>query len=122
MSIRRQPSVNSSSSSQATEGVGHQESENMYNDAEHYRSIFTNDSRFFDTSLHLYRSYQRLGYIDSENGKTKRSSLLKPPGSVRSHSNGKKLNRSKNRPGFSSNQSFSVPSSNNGPIKPSKTA
>ncbi|CAF3609631.1 unnamed protein product [Rotaria socialis] len=36
-----------------------------YENRDHFQSIFTNDSRFFDTSLHLYKSYAALGYIQS---------------------------------------------------------
>jgi hypothetical protein len=39
----------------------------LYEDRDHFQSIFTNDSRFFDTSLHLFKSYCSLGYIELEN-------------------------------------------------------
>ena len=39
----------------------------LYEDRDHFQNIFSNDSRFFDTSLHLYKSYLARGYIPSEN-------------------------------------------------------
>ena len=40
-------------------------SNRLYNDHHNYQIIFSNDSRFFDTSLHLYKSYRKLGYIQA---------------------------------------------------------
>ncbi|CAF0827327.1 unnamed protein product [Adineta ricciae] len=45
----------------------------LYNDRQHYQIIFTNDSRFFDTSLHLFKSYCDLGYIESDQKKSKKN-------------------------------------------------
>jgi len=44
----------------------------LYNDHQNYQIIFTNDSRFFDTSLHLFKSYRDLGYIPLDNKKSKK--------------------------------------------------
>jgi hypothetical protein len=49
----------------------------LYNDRQNYQVIFTNDSRFFDTSLHLFKSYCDLEYIKSDKKKS-RKSLLYP--------------------------------------------
>lgn len=42
----------------------------LYEDRTHFQAIFSNDSRFFDTSLHLFKSYSALGYIPSNEDKT----------------------------------------------------
>ncbi|CAF2405861.1 unnamed protein product [Rotaria sp. Silwood2] len=47
----------------------------LYENREHFQAIFTNDSRFFDTSLHLFKSYCALGYIQTDDAKTKRLNL-----------------------------------------------
>jgi hypothetical protein len=45
----------------------------LYEDRDHFQSIFSNDSRFFDTSLHLFKSYSSLGYIElNDNEKPKK--------------------------------------------------
>ena len=44
----------------------------LYEDQEHFQAIFSNDSRFFDTSLYLYKSYSKLGYIQSNMEKVRK--------------------------------------------------
>jgi len=44
-------------------------SNDLYEDRDHFQAIFTNDSRFFDTSLHLFKSYAALGYIQFNDDK-----------------------------------------------------
>jgi hypothetical protein len=46
-------------------------SNGLYEDRDHFHAIFSNDSRFFDTSLHLFKSYCALGYIQSNDEKHK---------------------------------------------------
>lgn len=62
-------------------------SNRLYNDHQNYQIIFSNDSRFFDTSLHLYKSYRKLGYIqiNSQNGKN--NSRLKLNTTLRTSTN-----------------------------------
>ena len=50
----------------------------LYNDHQNYQTIFTNDSRFFDTSLHLYKSYRKLGYIQSDKRKPLKVTVIPP--------------------------------------------
>lgn len=55
----------------------------LYNDRQNYQIIFSNDSRFFDTSLHLFESYRDRGYVEVEKKKSKKkpsynSNNLKP--------------------------------------------
>jgi hypothetical protein len=38
-------------------------SNDLYENRDHFQAIFSNDSRFFDTSLHLFKSYSTLGYV-----------------------------------------------------------
>jgi len=75
----------------------------LYNDHQNYQIIFTNDSRFFDTSLHLFKSYRDLGYIPLDNKKSKKSlfstSTNPPP---KSQSNGTNRRTKSKRTGFSS--------------------
>jgi len=72
----------------------------LYNDHQNYQIIFTNDSRFFDTSLHLFKSYCDLGYIQLNDKKSKKKlNTLKP------QANGHE-NRSRSQTGFSSNHNF----------------
>ena len=47
-------------------------SNGLYEDRDHFHAIFTNDSRFFDTSLHLFKNYLALGYIQADDGKHKK--------------------------------------------------
>jgi hypothetical protein len=47
-------------------------SNDLYEDRDHFQAIFTNDSRFFDTSLHLFKSYYALGYIQGDDEKNKK--------------------------------------------------
>ncbi|CAF0891518.1 unnamed protein product [Rotaria sp. Silwood1] len=47
----------------------------LYENREHFQAIFTNDSRFFDTSLHLFKSYCALGYIQTGDEKAKKNSF-----------------------------------------------
>jgi len=49
----------------------------LYENRDHYQVIFSNDSRFFDTSFHLFKSYVSLGYIASDENKSKHD-LLSP--------------------------------------------
>jgi len=44
-------------------------SNDLYEDRDHFQAIFTNDSRFFDTSLHLFKSYYAMGYIPLDDKK-----------------------------------------------------
>jgi len=81
MSITRSISTNSTSSSNITptvqpNGQRIDPSNILYNDHQNYQTIFTNDSRFFDTSLHLFKSYCDLGYIKLHNKKSKKIYLL----------------------------------------------
>jgi hypothetical protein len=89
MSIRRSLSIDSTSSSATIPTTQKNDqpidsSNILYNDRQHHQTIFSNDSRFFDTSLHLYKSYRSLGYIKLDTEKSKRrlfsssSSTLKP--------------------------------------------
>jgi hypothetical protein len=76
----------------------------LYNDRQHYQIIFTNDSRFFDTSLHLFKSYCDVGYIKLDN-KKKRKSLLSSSSTntLRPLSNGVNIPLRTKSIGFSSN-------------------
>jgi hypothetical protein len=47
-------------------------SNGLYEDRNHFQAIFSNDSRFFDTSLHLFKSYCTLGYIQSKEEKSRK--------------------------------------------------
>ena len=60
----------------------------LYNDHQNYQTIFSNDSRFFDTSLHLYKSYRKLGYIPIDNKKSKKSKVPNATHISKAQSNG----------------------------------
>jgi len=84
MSITRSISTNSTSSSNITptvqpNGQRIDPSNILYNDHQNYQTIFTNDSRFFDTSLHLFKSYCDLGYIKLHNKKSKKNLFASSP-------------------------------------------
>ena len=71
MSMSRSVSIDSSASTATVTTFSPADlpgdaSNGLYEDREHFQSIFTNDSRFFDTSLHLFKSYFALGYIPIE--------------------------------------------------------
>lgn len=44
----------------------------LYEDRTHFQAIFSNDSRFFDTSLHLFKSYCAAGYIQLNEDKVRK--------------------------------------------------
>jgi hypothetical protein len=75
----------------------------LYNDRENYQIIFTNDSRFFDTSLHLFKSYRDLGYIQLDNKKSKKNGYSSSSNTMKTQTN--RFNGSwRTKPsGFSSN-------------------
>ncbi|CAF1019254.1 unnamed protein product [Adineta steineri] len=77
MSISRSVSINSSTSTATMTTISPTDlvansSNGLYENREHFQAIFTNDSRFFDTSLHLFKSYYSLGYIPSDDEKHKK--------------------------------------------------
>ncbi len=77
MSIGHSISVDSSSSTATMTTIpsidlANNLSNNLYEDRDHFQAIFSNDSRFFDTSLHLFKSYCALGYIPSNEEKNKK--------------------------------------------------
>jgi hypothetical protein len=59
----------------------------LYENRDHFQAIFSNDSRFFDTSLHLFKSYVELGHIESTEKKNKKFSMasLTASGNGRKH-------------------------------------
>lgn len=75
----------------------------LYNDRENYQIIFTNDSRFFDTSLHLFKSYRDLGYIQLDNKKSKKNGYSSSSNTVKSQTNGFNDSWRPKPSGFSSN-------------------
>lgn len=75
MSMSRSASIDSSASTATATTFSHVDlpvdsSNGLYEDREHFQAIFTNDSRFFDTSLHLFKSYYELGYISADEDKS----------------------------------------------------
>ncbi|CAF2396789.1 unnamed protein product [Rotaria sp. Silwood2] len=112
MSLKHSVSTNSTSSSATVPTMPPNEetfdpSNILYNDRQNYQIIFSNDSRFFDTSLHLFKSYCELGYVQLDNKKSKRNSYAssstnapKPP------SNGLSSRWRPKPTGFSSNQNI----------------
>ena len=117
-STRANSSSSSSTVSGQTTSVQYNDPSNMlYNDSEHYQNIFKNDSRFFDTSLHLFQCYRNLGYIESNYQKAKKRgfSTTSNSNTVRSGSNGLDTLFRSRQPGFSSNQNM------NGTLKPNLT-
>ncbi|CAF1251257.1 unnamed protein product [Rotaria magnacalcarata] len=93
MSFKHQRRINSTTSSNTTPSLLPDDetmdpSNLLYNDRQNYQIIFSNDSRFFDTSLHLFKSYCDLGYIKVDKKKSKKnppssssSNTLRPPSS-----------------------------------------
>ncbi|UJR21403.1 hypothetical protein I4U23_024493 [Adineta vaga] len=80
MSMSRSISIGSSASTATMTTISPDDlavnsSNNLYENREHFQSIFTNDSRFFDTSLHLFKSYYALGYIQTEDEKYDKQSV-----------------------------------------------
>lgn len=82
MSLTPSMSTSSTSSSNTNHRMQSNEqddldpSNRLYNDHQNYQIIFSNDSRFFDTSLHLYKSYRKLGYIQATSRNRKNDSRL----------------------------------------------
>src|SRR4051794_12956597 len=77
MSLSHSISVDSSSSTATMAtmpptDLANNSSNGLYEDRDHFQAIFSNDSRFFDTSLHLFKSYCSLGYIQSNEGKLRK--------------------------------------------------
>jgi len=113
MSRKRSDSNHSSSSSNTTTSANNHENSNvLYNDHEHYEVIFKNDSRFFDTSLHLFKSYRKRGYLPPKTKKRGKSPLLSVPPvlkkiSSRASPNSGSLGKSK-LIGFNSNHNVSI--------------
>jgi hypothetical protein len=75
MSIVHSISVDSSTSTATMTTIppidlANNSSNGLYEDRDHFQAIFSNDSRFFDTSLHLFKSYCTLGYIQSKQEKS----------------------------------------------------
>ena len=109
MSVRRSVSSDSSSSTNTASAVAGNDASNLlYNDRQNYQIIFKNDSRFFDTSLHLFKSYCDLGYVKSENEKSKRRFFSSSSSSSSSNTHKSRSNGSTSRwrppvVGFSSN-------------------
>lgn len=78
MSLVQSISIDSSSSIDTMSTIPSTDiTQNLYENRDHFQAIFTNDSRFFDTSLHLFKSYASMGYISSNGIKTK-TQLLSP--------------------------------------------
>ncbi|CAF0755149.1 unnamed protein product [Adineta steineri] len=108
MSVKRSIGVNTTSPSGPMSNKRMNEptidpSNVLYNDTRNYQIIFTNDSRFFDTSLHLFKSYRKLGYIELDNKKSTKSLNSSSSNTVKSHTNGT-TSRWRPKPvGFSSN-------------------
>ncbi|UJR28027.1 hypothetical protein I4U23_009286 [Adineta vaga] len=75
----------------------------LYNDHQNYQIIFTNDSRFFDTSLHLFKSYCDLGYIQSNQKKSKKSLQSSSSNAFELQTNGFNSRWRPKPAGFSSN-------------------
>lgn len=80
MSMTRSISVGSSASTATMTTISPNDlaadtSNDLYENREHFQAIFTNDSRFFDTSLHLFKSYYALGYIHADEEKSDRLSV-----------------------------------------------
>lgn len=112
----RSVSSDSSSSSTTTASSRVNDSSNLlYNDRQHYQVIFNNDSRFFDTSLHLLRSYRQEGYLQLTTEKKKRrlfGSSKTPSHTLKARSNGLNGLWRTQQAGFSSNSNI------NGTMKP----
>ncbi|CAF3788015.1 unnamed protein product [Rotaria magnacalcarata] len=72
MNVARSSSSSIVSDATLTQNDLANDSSNLrYENRDHFQSIFTNDSRFFDTSLHLFKSYAALGYIQSNTNDNK---------------------------------------------------
>jgi len=121
MSVTRSSSTDSLSSSNTTAITQLNEqqidpSNILYNDHQNYQIIFTNDCRFFDTSLHLFKSYRDLGYIQLDDKKSKKHLFSTSTSTLKTESNGNTNRKKSKRPGFSSNQH--IDGNNNGTLKP----
>ena len=77
MSLKHSASIDSTSSTATMATVSPQidQANGLYEDRDHFQAIFSNDSRFFDTSLHLFKSYCMLGYIQSNEEKPRKLQL-----------------------------------------------
>ena len=67
------------------DSLGHAAND-LYENRDHFQAIFTNDSRFFDTSLHIFKSYAALGHIELNEKKYRKYSIA----SLAAPSNGRK--------------------------------
>lgn len=118
MSISHSVSTGSTSSSNTTpahpqsNGQEMDPSNILYNDHQNYQVIFSNDSRFFDTSLHLYKSYKKLGYAPN-NKKPKKSKIPNAAHLSKAQSNGNSNHGRSKSAGFRANQEV-----NRGTLKP----
>jgi len=122
MSVTRSTSTDSTSSSNTMPVIQLNDqqidpSNILYNDHQNYQIIFTNDSRFFDTSLHLFKSYCDLGYIQLDNKKSKKHLFSTSTNTLKKQSNGNNNRKKSKRPGFNSDQN--IDGNNNGTLKPS---
>lgn len=123
MSLKHSIGTNSTSSSATTSQILSNESmmdpSNMlYNDRENYQIIFTNDSRFFDTSLHLFKSYCDLGYVQLDNNKKSKKNLYSSSSNTLKPQPNRFSGGWRSKPaGFSSNHH--VNENPNGTLKPS---
>lgn len=108
-------SLNTTPAHQQSNEQGMDPSNILYNDHQNYRTIFSNDSRFFDTSLHLYKSYKKLGYVPN-NKKPKKSKFSSPTHLSKAQSNGYVNHGRSKSAGFRANQE--VNRYNDGTLKP----
>lgn len=88
----------------------------LYNDHQNYQIMFTNDSRFFDTSLHLYKSYRESGYIQSNKKKPKKSLFSSSTNMLKPQSNGHHDHERSKSTGFKTNHE--VNGCNDATLKP----
>jgi len=121
MSVTRSSSTDSLSSSNTTAITQLNEqqidpSNILYNDRQNYQIIFTNDSRFFDTSLHLFKSYCGLGYIQVDNKKLRKNLFSSSTNTLKPLPNGANTRSRPQSSGFSSNHD--VRRNSNGTLKP----
>ena len=109
MSLSYSASTGSTSSSNTTPAYQQPNGQEMdpsnilYNDHQNYQIIFSNDSRFFDTSLHLYKSYKKLGYAPN-NKKSKKSKVPTTTHPPKAQSNGYSNHGRSKSAGFRANQ------------------
>lgn len=114
MSVTNSISTNSTSSSTHPNEQQIDPSNILYNDHQNYQIIFTNDSRFFDTSLHLFKSYCDLGYVKYDEKKPKKNVYVTPTNPLQPQSNGHNSHWRPKPTGFSSTHDKT--------LKPSKTS